>query len=176
MGSHGWYVELVIFLRSTWLDHYLYDSMIFSALIGSYFMCWNTNHSGWDLKVKAFQKDIVKDSTYTEGHCHLTSSKGEFHCWPLPSQKEFNYGIHAAKTCIFSRTDVATQTEFAWKYAAIKASDCEEWQSLSLVTDGSHENCCVSCGEVHDLLSLVLELWEEAETLRRIRETEKERE
>ena len=57
-----------------------------------------------------------------------------------------------------ARMDVATQTEFPRKHAAVQVSGCRGCQCLSLAMGGSSENSCVRCDQVDDLLSLVAEL------------------
>ena len=54
--------------------------------------------------------------------------------------------------------------------AAVQVSGCGECPALSLLQEGSRDTACVRCEQVRDLLSLVLELKEEAERLRSIRD------
>jgi len=77
-------------------------------------------------------------------------------------------------TCLkaVTRWNVATQTEH--KQAPVQVCGCRECLSLPLVSEGSRQNTCVRCDQVHDLLSLVQELKEEVERLRSIRECERE--
>ena len=35
-----------------------------------------------------------------EGHCHPTSSRGEFNWWSLPSQKKLSYSIHLTESYV----------------------------------------------------------------------------
>jgi len=69
---------------------------------------------------------------------------------------------------------VGTQTEAPCKNAGVQVSGCRECLSLALVPVDSRDNCCVRCEQVNDLLSLVVELKEEVERLRSIRECERE--
>lgn len=55
-----------------------------------------------------------------------------------------------------------------------QVSGCSECQSLALAVQWDEDNTCVRCDQVNDLLSLVADLKEEVERLRRIRECERE--
>jgi len=69
---------------------------------------------------------------------------------------------------------VVTQTEVPDKHTAVQVSSYRKCLSLSLVLEGSRDNSCVQCDQENDLLSLVTELKEEVETLRSVRECERE--
>ena len=56
----------------------------------------------------------------------------------------------------------------------LQASGCRECLSLALVLEDSRYNICVRCDQVNDLLSLVAEMKEEEQSLRNIRECERE--
>lgn len=69
---------------------------------------------------------------------------------------------------------VATQAEGLPRNVAVQVSGCRECLSLLLPREDGKEATCVRCEQVDELLSLVVELREEAERLRTIRECEKE--
>ncbi|PKU47774.1 death-associated protein 1 [Limosa lapponica baueri] len=69
---------------------------------------------------------------------------------------------------------VGAHTEAPRKHVGVQASGCRECQGLALAMEGSGDNACVRCEQVNDLLSLVVELKEEVERLRTIRECERE--
>jgi len=73
-----------------------------------------------------------------------------------------------------ARRSMGTQTEVLHKHTAVQVSGCRECLSLALVPEDSRDNGCVECDQVNDLLSLVVELKEEVERLRSIRESESE--
>lgn len=56
----------------------------------------------------------------------------------------------------------------------VPASDCRKGQSLTLLLEGSRENSFMRCDHVDNLFSLVAELEEEGERLRRVGDSEKE--
>ena len=66
-----------------------------------------------------------------------------------------------------------TQTESMNVHAAAQVSDCGECLALSLLQDSSQDTTCVRCEQVEDLFSPVVELKEEVERLRSIRECKK---
>ena len=57
---------------------------------------------------------------------------------------------------------------------AVQVSGCRECQSLLLPREDGKDATCVRCEQVDELLSLVVELREEVERLRTIRECERE--
>ena len=67
---------------------------------------------------------------------------------------------------------VATQTEGLPRNVAVQVSSCRECQSLLLPREDGKVATCVRCEQVDELLSLVVELREEVERLRTIRECE----
>lgn len=69
-----------------------------------------------------------------------------------------------------TRKDAATRTEMLWKQTAIQTSGCGECQKLSLVWNGSKVDSSMRRDQVHDLLSVVVELREQVEMLTSIRE------
>ena len=69
---------------------------------------------------------------------------------------------------------VATQTEGLPRNVAVQVSGCRECQSLLLLREDGKDATCVGCKQVDELLSLVVELREEVERLRTIRECERE--
>ena len=75
---------------------------------------------------------------------------------------------------ICPKKTVATQTEGLPRNVAVQVSGCREGLSLLLPREDGKEATCVRCEQVDELLSLVVELREEAERLRTIRECEKE--
>jgi len=73
-----------------------------------------------------------------------------------------------------ARRSVGTQTEALHNSTAVQVSGCRECLNLALVPEDSRDNTYVWCDQVNDLLSLVVELKEEVESLRSIRECESE--
>jgi len=73
-----------------------------------------------------------------------------------------------------ARKEVSTQTELSGKDAAIQVSGCRECHQLALEIDGSGENSCVRCAQLDYLLGLVTDLRDEVDSLRNIRESERE--
>ncbi|KFQ34587.1 hypothetical protein N331_07827, partial [Merops nubicus] len=69
---------------------------------------------------------------------------------------------------------VGTQTEVLHKQAAVQVSVCSEYLNLALEAEGVRDTACVRCDQIKDLLRQVVELREEVERLRRIRECESE--
>ena len=69
---------------------------------------------------------------------------------------------------------MATQTEGLPRNVAVQVSGCRECQSLLLPREDGKDATCVRCEQVDELLSLVVELREEVERLRTIRECERE--
>lgn len=69
---------------------------------------------------------------------------------------------------------MGTQTEPSRRHAAVQVSGCSECLSLALVLEGASDTACVRCERINDLLRQVVELREEVERLRAIRECESE--
>ena len=67
-----------------------------------------------------------------------------------------------------------TQTDGLSRNVAVQVSCCRECLSLLLPGEGSRDSTCVRCEQVDELLSLVVELKEEVQRLRTIRECERE--
>lgn len=67
-----------------------------------------------------------------------------------------------------------TQTEPPTQDAGVQVSGCTECQSLALAVLGEGGSDCVHCDQVNYLLSLVVDLKEEVERLRTIKECERE--
>ena len=55
-----------------------------------------------------------------------------------------------------------------------QVSGCSECQSLAFAVLGERDSTCVRCDQLNDLLSLVVDLKEEVERLRSIKECERE--
>ena len=53
------------------------------------------------------------------------------------------------------RRHVVTQMELPHNHAAVHITGCRVCLSLSLLPEGSRDNTCVKCDQVHDLPSLV---------------------
>ena len=73
-----------------------------------------------------------------------------------------------------SKKTAVTQTEGLPRNVAVQVSRCRECLSLLLPGEGGRDYTCVRCEQVDELLSLVVELKEEVERLRAIRECEQE--
>ena len=73
-----------------------------------------------------------------------------------------------------AKKNVATQTKVTKQHASTQVSDYSECQSLAFAVLGEGDSTCVRCDQVNDLLSLVVDLEEEVERLRSIKECEKE--
>ena len=69
---------------------------------------------------------------------------------------------------------MATKTEGLPRNVAVQVSGCRECQSLLLPREDGKDATYVRCEHVDELLSLVVELREEVERLRTIRECERE--
>ena len=69
---------------------------------------------------------------------------------------------------------VATQTEGLSRDVAIQVSVCSECLSLLLPMEDGKYATCMRCKQVDELLNLVVELGEEVEKLRTIRECKRE--
>ena len=73
-----------------------------------------------------------------------------------------------------ARKNVETQTEVPKQGASAQVSGCSECQSLAFAVLGEGDSTCVRCEQLNDLLSLVVDLKEEVERLRSIKECERE--
>ena len=73
-----------------------------------------------------------------------------------------------------ARKNVETQTEVPKQDASVQVSGCSECQSLTFAALGEGDSTCVRCDQLNDLLSLVVDLKEEVERLRSIKECERE--
>jgi len=69
---------------------------------------------------------------------------------------------------------VETQTGVLKQYATAQVSGCSECQKLAFAVLGEGGSTCVRCDQLNDLLSLVVDLKEEVERLRSIKECERE--
>ena len=74
----------------------------------------------------------------------------------------------------YSKKSVLTQMEGLPRNVAVQVSGCKECLSLLLPGEGGRDSTCVRCEQVDELLSLVVELKEEVQRLRTIRECERE--
>lgn len=72
----------------------------------------------------------------------------------------------------YSKKTMATQIEGLPRNVAVPVSSCRECLSLLLPGEGSRDSTSVRCEQVDELLSLVVELKEEVQRLRTIRECE----
>ena len=73
-----------------------------------------------------------------------------------------------------TKENVETQTEVLKQHASVQVYGCSECHSLAFAVLGEGDSTCVRCDQVNDLLSLVVDLEEEVERLRSIKECEKE--
>ena len=71
-----------------------------------------------------------------------------------------------------ARKNVETQTEVPKQDASAQVSGCSEFQSLAFAVLGERDSTCVRCDQLND--SLVVDLNEEVERLRSIKECERE--
>ena len=78
----------------------------------------------------------------------------------------------SARQQAYSKKTVVTQMEGLPRNVAVQVSGCRECLSLLLPGEGGRDSTCVRCEQVDELLSLVVELKEEVERLRTIRECE----
>ena len=69
---------------------------------------------------------------------------------------------------------LATQKEGLPRNMAVQVSGCRKCLRLLLLRKGGKDATCVRCEQVDELFSLVVELREEADRLRTIRECERE--
>ncbi|PKU40854.1 hypothetical protein llap_8842 [Limosa lapponica baueri] len=72
------------------------------------------------------------------------------------------------------KKNVGTQTELPRKDASLQGPGCTECLSLAVVPQGPRDTHCMRCEQINDLLRQVVELREEVERLRSIRECESE--
>lgn len=109
------------------------------------------------------------------------SSGEEFKCCPsllrrlaflLAVFETADLNIVSTRQQAYSKKTVATQTEGPIRNVAVQVSGCRECLSLLLPGEGGRDSTCVRCEQVDELLSLVVELKEEVERLRAIREFE----
>ena len=73
-----------------------------------------------------------------------------------------------------AKKNVETQTEVPKQHPSVQISGCSECQSLAFAVLGEGDSTCVRCDQLNDLLSLVVDLKEEVERLRSIKECERE--
>ena len=73
-----------------------------------------------------------------------------------------------------AKKNVETQTEVQKQDASAQVSGCRECQSLTFAVLGEGDSTCVRRDQLNDLLSLVVDLKEEVESLRSIKECERE--
>ena len=78
---------------------------------------------------------------------------------------------HKRKTA--AKKNVEIQTEVPKQNASMQVSGCSECLAFEAVL-GEGDSTCVRCNELNDLLSLVVDLKEEVERLRSIKECERE--
>ena len=69
---------------------------------------------------------------------------------------------------------VETQTEAPAQDASTQVTGCDESQRLAFAVPGDGGSTCIRCDQPNDLLSLVVDLREEVERLRTIKECERE--
>ena len=87
--------------------------------------------------------------------------------------------IQTEVLCMFRRiTDakksMETQTEAPAQDASTQVTGCDESQRLAFAVPGDGGSTCIRCDELNDLVSLVVDLKEEVERLRTIKECERE--
>ena len=90
----------------------------------------------------------------------------------VPETSSLNMVSTRKRAC--PKKTVATQTEGLPRNVAMQVSGCRECQSLLLPREDGKDATSVRCEQVDELLSLVVELREEVERLRTIRECERE--
>jgi len=73
-----------------------------------------------------------------------------------------------------AKNNVETEAEVPKQDGSVQVSVCSECQSLAFAVLGEGDSTCVRCNQLNDLLSLVVDLKEEVERLRSIRECERE--
>lgn len=111
------------------------------------------------------------------------SSGEECKCWPsLLRRLAFLWAVSetaglnmvSTRQRAYSKKTMATQMEGLPRNVAVQVSGCWECLSLLLPGEGGRDSTCVRCKQVDELLSLVVELKEEVERLKAIRECERE--
>jgi len=65
---------------------------------------------------------------------------------------------------------VETPAEVSHRHASVHIHGCSECQSLALAVQGGRDDICVRCDQLDDLLFLMVDLKEEVERLRSIRD------
>ena len=90
----------------------------------------------------------------------------------VPETSSLNIVSTRQQAC--TRKTVVTQTEGLPRNVAVQVSGYRECQSLLMPREDGKDATCVRCKQVDELLSLVVELREEVERLRTIRECERE--
>ena len=73
-----------------------------------------------------------------------------------------------------AKNNVETEAEVPKQDGSVQVSVCSECQSLAFAVLGEGDSTCVRCDQLNDLLSLVVDLKEEVERLRSIKECERE--
>ena len=86
----------------------------------------------------------------------------------VPETSSLNMVSTRQRAC--PKKAVAPQTEGVPRNVAVQVSGCRECQSLLLPREDGKDATSVRCEHVDELLSLVVELREEVERLRTIRE------
>ena len=71
-----------------------------------------------------------------------------------------------------AQASVETQTEAPTQDASIQVTGCHKCHSLAFAVLGDGGGTCIRCDQLNDLLSLVVDLMEEVERLRTIKECE----
>ena len=89
-----------------------------------------------------------------------------------------NVGTQTEAPCTCKRKtakkNAEVQTEVPKQHASVQVTGCDECQSLALAVPGDGGSTCVRCDQLKDLLCLVVNLKEEVERLRTIKECERE--
>ena len=83
-----------------------------------------------------------------------------------------NHGLHSHQN--HHQKERGDPDRAACKQAAVQVLGSRGCLSLSILSEGTSDNNGVRCNQPDDLLSLVVELKEEVERLRSIRECERE--
>ena len=111
-----------------------------------------------------------------------SSSEESKHCPSLLRRPAFlltvseTAGLNAVSTRqrAYSKSTVVTQMEGLPRNVAVQVSGCRDCFSLLLSGEGGRDSACVRCEQVDELIQLVVELKEEEQRLRTIRECERE--
>ncbi|XP_048824010.1 uncharacterized protein LOC125703493 [Lagopus muta] len=101
-------------------------------------------------------------------------ASGQVTALPLADAVTVSSNMVSTRRRARSNKSVATQTEGLPRCAAVQVSGCRECLSLLLPGDDGRDGTCVRCEQLDELLSLVVELREEVERLRSIRDCERE--